>query len=149
MGLLDGGNARSLRDAQELWDRGQKAEAIDVLQKVVPDLMPRLFATDALIIARLASYVMESGDPHRGLQLLETLPLAERPRSEIQATCLGVRCRCRAATGDLAGAHDDRAAIFRAHPSHPALLQADEAIREARRSLLARATITRPSDSSR
>ena len=148
MGLLDGGHARALRGAQNMWDRGRRSEAIGILEAEVPGLMPRLFSTDALIVATLATYLMECGDPRRGLKLLQTVPMGERPRTDIQAICLSARCCCRAAAGDLTGAHDDRAAIFRALPQHPSLLQADDAIREARRSLLARTTISRPLESS-
>jgi hypothetical protein len=149
MGLLDGGHARALRAAQNLWDRGRRAEAIATLDDEVPGLMPRLFSTDALIVATLATYLMQTGDPRRGLKLLEAVPLGERPRTDIQAICLAARCCCRAAAGNLTGAHDDRAAIVRAMPQHPSLVQADDAIREARRSLLARTTISRPFESSR
>ena len=149
MGLLDGGHARALRAAQNLWDRGRRPEAMATLEDEVPGLLPRLFSTDALILATLATYCAECGDPKRGLRLLEAVPLGERPRTDVQTICMSARCCCRAASGDLTGAHDDRAAIFRATPQHPALLQADDAIREARRALLARTTITRLSDSSR
>src|ERR1700686_140490 len=114
MGLLDGGHARALRAAQNLWDRDRRAEAIATLDGEVPGLMPRLFSTDALIVATLATYLMQTGDPRRGLKLLEAVPLGERPRTDVQAICLSARCCCRAAAGNLAGAHDDRAAIFRA-----------------------------------
>lgn len=149
MGLLDGGHARALRAAQNLWDRERRDEAIATLEEEVPGLMPRLFSTDALILATLATYLMQTGNPKRGLKLLEAVPLGERPRTDIQAICLSARCCCRAAAGNLTGAHDDRAAIFRAMPEHPALVQADDAIREGRRALLARTTVSRPFESSR
>jgi hypothetical protein len=146
MGLIDGEHARALRTAQDLWDRGRNAEAIAVLEAVQPDLSPRIFATDTLILATLAKYVGDSGDPKRGLRILETLPFDEHPRTDVQAICLGTRSCCRAAAGDLSGAQSDRAALHRAQPEHPALQPADDAIREAKRSLLSRATISRPAE---
>lgn len=149
MGLLDGTHARALREAQNLWDRGRQAEAIGLLDAVVPDLWPRMFATDALILATLAGYVSECGDPKRGLKLLEAVGLDERPRTDIQAICLGARCCCRAAAGDVSGAQNDRSLLFKAQPSHPALLPADEAIRLARRALMARAVVSLPREGAR
>ena len=148
MAFLDGSHARALREAQNLWDRGRNAEAIGVLEAVQSDLWPRIFASDALIIATLAKYVCESGDPGRGLKILEAAPFDERPRTDVQAICLGTRSCCRAAAGDLTGAQSDRAALHRAQPGHPALVPADSAIGAAKRSLLSRAMITRPSEES-
>jgi hypothetical protein len=144
MGLLDGAHARALREAQNLWDRSRHAEAIGVLEAVQSDLWPRMFATDALIVATLAKYVSDNGDPARGLKILEAAPFDQHPRTDVQAICLGTRACCRAAAGDLSGAQSDRAALHRAQPGHVALLPADDAIREAKRSLLSRAMITRP-----
>jgi hypothetical protein len=148
MGFLDGSHAQALREAQNLWDRGRNAEAIGVLEAIQPDLWPRIFPSDALIVATLARYVCESGDPARGLKILETAPFDERPRTDVQAICLGTRSCCRAAAGDISGAQSDRAALHRAQPGHPALVQADTAIGAAKRSLLSRATITRPVEGS-
>jgi hypothetical protein len=146
MGIIDGSHARALREAQDLWDRGRQAEAIGVLEAVRSDLNPRIFASDALIIAGLAKYVSDSGDPARGLKILETAPFDEHPSTDAQATCLGTRSCCRAAVGDLNGAQSDRAALHRAQPGHPALLLADAAIDAAKRSLLSRAMLIRPSE---
>jgi hypothetical protein len=76
--------------------------------------------------------------------LLEAVPLNDHPRTDAQIICLGARCCCRAAAGDLTGAHDDRAAIFRVQPGHAALAAADRAIREARRAMLSRAAMSAP-----
>jgi hypothetical protein len=148
MGMLDGSHARALREAQNLWDRGRQAEAIGALEAVQADLWPRLFTTDALIIATLARYVCEAGDPKRGMKILESAPFDDRPRTDVQAICLGVRACCRASAGDLMGAQSDRAALHRAQPGHPALGQADSAITAAKRSLLSRAMISRPVEES-
>jgi len=144
MSMLDGSHARALREAQNLWDRDKRSEAIAVLEAVVPELWPRLFATDALVLGQLAMYMSDCGDPRGGLKVLEALSLPDNPRTDTQIICLSARCRCKAAAGNLAGARDDRTAIFRADPSHPALAAADDAIQAARRSVLSRATITRP-----
>jgi hypothetical protein len=148
MGLLDGAHARALREAQNLWDRGRHAEAIGLLEGIQSDLWPRMFTTDALIVATLARYVSDSGDPRRALQILTAAPFDQNPRTDVQAICLGTRACCRAAAGDLSGAQSDRAALHRAQPGHAALSPADDAIREAKRSLLSRAVITRPVEES-
>jgi hypothetical protein len=144
MGLADGGHAIALRRAQLMWDADRCDEAIATLEAVRPGLMPEMFSTDAHILATLATFVMEGGDPKRALDLLQGVPIDERPKTDVQAYCLGARCRCRAATGDLSGAQSDRLALFKAKPTHEALLHADDAIRNAKRSLLERATISRP-----
>lgn len=148
MGLIDGSHSRALREAQNLWDRGRQAEAVGVLEAVQSDLWPRLFATDALIIATLAKYVCDSGDPRRAMKILESAPFDERPRTDVQAICLGTRACCRAAAGDLSGAQSDRTALHRAQPGHPALMAADSAIGAAKRALLSRAMISRPLEES-
>ena len=139
MGLLDGAHARALRSAQNLWDRGRTAEAIGMLESTRRHLWPRVFATDALILATLATYVTECGDPMRGQELLQAVPLNDRPRTDAQLICLGARCSARAAAGNLAGARADRDAIFEADSTHAALAVADAALREGRRSILVRA----------
>lgn len=143
MGLLDGAHAIALRKAQGMWEAGRRDEAIATLEAVRPGLSPDMFATDAHVLAMLATFVMEEGDPKRGLKLLESVPIEQRPRTDVQAFCLAARCRCKAAAGDLSGAQSDRAALYRAHPGHASVLHADDAIRSAKRSLLERATISR------
>jgi hypothetical protein len=144
MGLLDGAHAIALRNARELWETGRRSEAIATLEAVAPGLSPGMFATDAHVLATLAIFVMEDGDPKRGLKLLEGVPIDLHPRTEVQAFCLAARCRCRAAAGDLSGAQNDRAALYKAQPGHSAVPHADDAIHKAKRSLLERATISRP-----
>lgn len=144
MSVLDGSHARALREAQNLWDRDRRSDAVSALQAVVPELWPRLFSTDALIIGQLAVYQAECGDPRAGLKSLEALSLPDVPRTDTHMICMSARCRCKAAAGNLAGARDDRTAIFRANPTHPALAAADEAIQSARRSVLSRTMLARP-----
>lgn len=142
MGLLDGAHARALRSAQNLWERGRRSEAIAILEGVRPGLWPRVFSTDALILATLATYVTECGDPARGLDLLKAVPLIDRPRTDAQVICLGARCSARAAAGDVVGAREDRDAIFEAAPNHAALGLADAALQSARREFLMRGSVT-------
>jgi hypothetical protein len=124
-GLKRRHHASTLRHAQDLWDLGCREEAVAGLELLVPKLQPRTVATDAAIIATLATYYAELGDPRRGLALLGQVPLDDARLTEIQLLCLGARCTCRAAAGDAVGARSDRERICSCDPKHPALAVAD------------------------
>jgi len=92
---------------------------------------PKTVATDALIIASLAVYSSDLGDPLRGLALLTQVPLDDvRRLTGVHLICLASRCSCRAAAGDLEGARRDRDVIRAKDPHHPALLLADSALNQ-------------------
>lgn len=128
MGLFRRSHASTLRAAQDLWDDGRLQESVARLEAVLPRLRPRSMATDALIVATLATYISELGDPRRGLELLARLPLDGVKLTDVHLICLGARCCCRVAAGDLAGARRDRATIHAADPRHPALVLADSGL---------------------
>ena len=126
-GLRRKHHAQVLRHAQDLWDLGCKDEAVTQLETMLGSLHPKTVATDAIIVATLAMYCSEMGDPHRGVSLMSKVPLDGTRRTEVHLICLGARCSCRAAAGDLAGAARDRATIVACDPMHPALALADVA----------------------
>lgn len=128
MGLFGGGHARVLRTAQDLWDAGRTAEAVARLEAVLRSLRPESVATDALIVATLATYVTELGDPQRGLALFAHIPLDGTRLTDVHLICLGARCSCLVAAGELAAARRDRERIYAANPRHPALVLADAAL---------------------
>jgi hypothetical protein len=127
-GLQRRHHAQALRHAQDLWDLGCTQDAVAVLEAVQPRLHPKTVATDAMIVATLATYVSELGDAHRGVALLSQIPLDGTRLTEVHLICLGARCQCRAAAGDLEGALHDRATIYGCDPKHPALALADTAL---------------------
>ncbi len=68
----------TLRDAQDLWDAERYEEAVSLLRAVRPGLRPRSRATDALIVATLAVYVSDLGDPKRRARTAARDPLGWR-----------------------------------------------------------------------
>lgn len=121
-------HAATLKSPQELWDAGRRQEAIHLLEADVGRLRPEWVATDAFIVATLATYLSDEGDPQRGLEFLRLVPLDGVRLTDVHLICLGARCACRAAAGDLRGAQRDRDTIRAANPSHPSLLLADAAL---------------------
>lgn len=128
MGLFGRNNARVLAQAQDLWDVGRQEEAVAELEAVLPRARPKSSATDAFIVASLATYVTDMGDPDRGLALFSHIPLDGVRLTDAHLICLGARSACRAAAGDLEGARGDRATIAAADSGHPALIMADLAL---------------------
>jgi hypothetical protein len=128
MGLSRNQRARLLGSAQDLRDAGRTAEAVALLETTVASLRPNSVATDALIVATLATYLSEIGNPQRGLDLLAQVSLDGGWLSDVHLVCLGARCCCLAAMGDLVGAQRDRERIRAANPAHPALALVDAAL---------------------
>lgn len=128
MGLSRRRRGRVLRSAQDLWDAGREAEAVAQLETTVGSLRPGFIATDALIVATLATYVSELGNPQRGLALLAQVPLEGRRLTDVHLICLAARCCCLVATGDIGSAQRDRERIRIANSRHPALALADAAL---------------------
>lgn len=118
----------TLRQAQQLWDADHHGEAVALLEGELPYLHPKSSATDALIVATLAVYWSDLGNPHRGLGLLDELPLDASEMNDVLLLCLASRSSCRAAAGDLAGAQTDRDTIARTDPNHLSLVVAEMAL---------------------
>jgi hypothetical protein len=129
VGLFGRSHKAILGNAQDLWDAEQQLEAVGLLESVLPQLRPRTIATDALIVATLAVYSSDLGDPQKGLALMSQIPLDGTRLTDVHLICLASRCSCRAAAGDLEGARRDRDAIRAQNPHHPSLLLADAALR--------------------
>jgi hypothetical protein len=119
---------RILRRAQDAWDAGHYAESVDLLEGTLPGLHPAYSATDALIIATLATYLYDLGQPARGLMLLHQVPLNGVRLTDVHLIALSARACCRAASGDISGAISDRDRIRAAKPGHLSLVLADSAI---------------------
>jgi hypothetical protein len=123
-----GRHARLLRRAQDAWDAGCYGGAVGLLEPLLPELHPSCSATDALVVATLATYWSDLGDPRRGLKLLERLPLDAPPATDVHMIGLASRACCRAAAGDLEGAARDRDVLRARDPGHPALVLANAAL---------------------
>ncbi len=132
MGLFGQSHRATLAKAQDLWDADRQEEAVALLEGVVPKLRPERGSTDALIIATLAVYSSDLGDPQRGLALLSRVPMDGGWLTDTHLICLASRSACRAAAGDLEGAQRDRDTIRDKNPNHPSLLVADSALSKYR-----------------
>ena len=117
--------------AQDLWDEDRQEEAVALLEGVLPSLRPKTNVTDVLIIASLAVYASDRGEPQRGLVLLSQVPLDGVRLTDAHLICLAARCSCRAAAGDPEGARRDRDTIFAKDHHHLSLLLADSALQRA------------------
>ena len=126
--MFGGSHKQVLKRAQDAWDAGRHAESVSMLEDTLPGLHPAYSATDALIVATLATYVCDLGDPVRGLVLLHRVPLDGVRLTDVHLIALSARACCRAASGDIAGAIRDRETIQEAKPGHPSLALADAAI---------------------
>ncbi len=129
MRLFGSSHRKTLSKAQDLWDDDRQQEAVALLESVLPRLRPKSVATDALIVATLAVYTSDLGDPQKGLTLLAQVPLDKVWLTDAHLICLASRCSCRAAAGDLSGARQDRDTIRAKNPHHPSLVLADSALK--------------------